>query len=132
MIVEQAIFEALAADTGVTALVPAVRIKPPGDWQKLEMPYIVHFRVSGEGTHLYNGLAALKGWLYYQVSVFAPAFTDAMAIADAVRAAIGHATQTNGMQSFWVNDSVVDFDTDLKVQQVVMNFQVFEALSVDA
>lgn len=127
MTVEEKIYQILSASAGVTALVPAGRIKPPGDWQGLEKPYITHFPVDGETTQCSDGQKALRIWGYYQVSIFATDHGRARAIAAAVEAAL------DGYQDADTNRIALlrppmpmpaEYDTDLKVTHLVMDFFV--------
>lgn len=69
----------------ITDLVPASRILPPGNWQNIERPYIIHFPVSLTPTQTMEGQAALRIWERYQISVFAGDFASGEAVACAVR-----------------------------------------------
>ena len=62
MTIEEQVQATLAADAGVTALVPASRIRVPGNWQALTRPCIVHQPVSSDPYYMHEGRAALTNW----------------------------------------------------------------------
>lgn len=90
MTVEEKAQAVLAAAGTVTALVPASRIRVPGDWQDLTAPYIIHYPVSVSdiSTRTHEGPIVLEIYEFYQVSVYAATFKGARAIERAVRAAL--------------------------------------------
>jgi hypothetical protein len=112
----------------VTQLVPASRIKPPGDWQTLTKPYVVYFGILTEPTEMHSGRAPLTGWRV-QVSVFALGYKEAMAIVPAVVAILSASTNP---RYFWVSQSPMPYEHDVKVQQIVLEFDAWEALSLDS
>ena len=129
MVVEEKVQAVLVAATGVTALVPAARIKLPGDWQTLPRPYIVHFPVSVDSTYTHNeGLMALRDWGFYQVSCFGGSYSETKAAAVAVRAALGNYKGSDGTVIFWRGERFVEFDADVKVHQIALDFEIWEAL----
>lgn len=129
MVVEEKIQALLVGAAGVTALVPAARIKMPGDWQDLPRPYIVHGPVSIHPTYTHEGLIDLRDWEFYQVSCFADkVYSDAKRIAVAVRAALGSYVGADGTQIFWRNEVRQPFEADLRIQQIVVEFEVWEVL----
>jgi hypothetical protein len=127
MTLPEKVYAILAAESAITTLVPAARIKVPGDWQELTLPYIVHFPVGVSPTHTLSGRAALTGWPSYQVSVFAASYSAAAAIAEELRDLLGNAN-FDGVQFIWTGQRTMAFEEDIRVQQVVMEFQVWEAL----
>ena len=127
MTVVEATYAALSAAAGVTALVPAARIKPPGDWQDLDLPYIVHFPVAAEPTQLAASRASLTKWPFYQVSIFAASYSAADAIATAIKAAIGRAN-VGGVEFSWQGQTTMPFEEDVRVQQIVLTFDIWEGL----
>lgn len=78
----------LIAAAGLTALVPATRIRVPGDWQDMARPYIIHQPVTVRPTETHNGLQALRIWDIYQVSVFSATFSSGRAVVEQVIAAL--------------------------------------------
>ena len=127
MTVAQKVQAVLIADSGVTALVDAARIKLPGDWQQLPRPYIVHFPVAGTGIQTYSeGLANLKRWSY-QVTCVGNTYSSAEAVAIAVRNILGD-YRVGGIQSFWSGNGPALYDADLKVHEISIDFEIHDAL----
>ncbi len=124
MTIEEQTETLLTGDAGLTALVPTARIKVPGDWQDLPRPYIVHFPVSPEPTYLQESRAALTCWRNYQVSCFADLYSTARTVAAAVVSALSG--QHSGVTFFW-RDQRFFYESDIKVHQVVLDFEVYEA-----
>lgn len=126
MTIEEKVYALLGANTGITALVSAAHIKPPGDWQNLPRPYIVHFPVAPDVTPLHNTpAAALKAWRSYQVSVFADKYSTARALAVAVVNALSG--QHDGVTFQWIGQTCM-FEPDVRVHQIALEFEVWEAL----
>lgn len=138
MTVREKIQAVLVAAGGVTAYVPANRIRVPGPWQNLARPYIVHFAVAVDPTHTHSGLAQGIGWAY-QVSIFADSYSTGDAIAKAVVAAVdgvhGDSPFTEGMTVMWdpgtwyvgAEGSGVD-GSGPPIEHFAVEFQVFEGL----
>ena len=128
MKVEEKVYAVLAAAPGVTTLAAAGRIKPPGDWQNLARPYIVHFPVAAESIQMHGspGLATLKMWRY-QVSCFADSYSGARSLAAAVRTAIGGYAE-GGIVSHWMSDYDVPYAPDVRVIQIVSEFEIADML----
>jgi hypothetical protein len=124
MTIEEKVYALLSTTGAVTAIVPASRIKPPGNWQNLARPYIVHFPVALTTNYTHGGRAALNGWPY-QVSCFADSYSAARALA----AAVASALQGNhdGCQ-FFVRGQTPLFDAEVLVHHIAIDFEVFEAL----
>jgi hypothetical protein len=113
----------------VTQLVPATRIKPPGDWQTLTRPYVVHFSILTDPTETHdNGRSPFTGWTV-QVSVFALGYREAMAVVTAVKAILEASANP---KYFWVGQSPMPYEHDVKVQQIVLEFAAWEVLSLDS
>lgn len=127
MTVAEKVYSVLSGDAGVVALVPASRIKVPGDWQDLAAPYIIHFPVAAVPTHTLSERAALTNWPFYQVSIFAASYSAADAIATAVKAAMGH-TNSAGVEFSWTGQTTLPFEEDVRIQQIVLNFNIWEGL----
>jgi len=129
VVVEEKVQEILVAATGVTALVPAARIKLPGDWQTLPRPYIVHGPVSVDPTQTHGGLVALRAWEFYQVSCFGAIYSDAKRIAVSVRAALAdYVSTTGGWQLYFRSERRLEYEADVRVQQIAVEFDVWETL----
>jgi hypothetical protein len=127
--IEEHVLSLLAAALPPT--VPANRIKPRGDWQNLDRPYVVHFPVAVDPIYTHGGRAALTPWPAYQVNVvtsgesgvaYSQAATIARAIVAALEGAHGQAT------FFWRGFIPLDYDADRRIQEIAVNFEVFEAV----
>lgn len=125
----------LVASSAVINLVPAERIKAPGNWQNLARPYVIHFPVSCSVSHTHDGgLMPLRDWDFYQVSVFADSYTSGDKLARAVRTALDGLHQLGSP----VTDAVKIFyrggpwylgkEPDTEVHHFAPQFEVFEAL----
>lgn len=122
MTLVERVYTVLSAAAGVTALVPASRIKPPGDWQNLTLPYIIHFPVAGRPIHTHSGIAALRLEDEYQVSCFDDDYAGAIAVAEAVRTAIGNYT-ADGLKLMVKREPfAMPYEADVRVQQVILTF----------
>lgn len=107
-------------------LVPVARIKVPGNWQGLARPYVVHGPVSEAPLHAHDGLVDLDEWPDYQVSVFAETYSEARAIANAVKATLNG--NHDGVEYLFRGMAPMPYEFDVRIQQIVCGFQVFEAL----
>lgn len=128
MTATQKIYAVLSAATGVTALVPAARIKPAGDWQNLAKPYIVQFPVTAEFTRTYDGPKALR-FTRHQVSIFADLQSTAETIAAAVLAALDGYNDADVSLIAAQNAFAAGYDTDLKVAHYVVEFEIAGAVT---
>jgi hypothetical protein len=129
MTATQKIYALLSADATLTALVPASRIKPQGDWQNLAQGYIVHFPVSALPTRCYDGLKALR-FVRHQVSVFAANESAALAIAAAVVDALDGTHDADvSLIALQNGPYSLGYDTDLKVAHVMVEFELAGALT---
>lgn len=125
MTIEEAVNSLLGANAGVTALVTPDKIKVPGPWENLARPYIIHFPVAPDPTYTMEGRAALTCWSSYQVSCFADQYSTARAISQAVVAALSG--QHSGIVCFW-RDQRPSYEADVRVHQIMLDFEVYEAL----
>ena len=129
MTVEEAVYNLLRSDSSVTALCPASRIKVPGAWQNLSLPYIVHKPVAIEPTQIHGeGRAALNIWSYYEVAVFAGTYSAGRTIVDAVINCLdgphpGIDIQLQG-GSFYIGGQ-----PDFEAEHFAVNFRIAEALT---
>lgn len=127
---EQKVFELLSADTALVALVPAARIKPPGDIQGLEKPYIIHFPVAVEPTNCHDGPQTFRTWRFYQVSVYSADYTSGRAVATAVEAALDGYSDGDVDRLMLVGPpKFINYDTDLKLAHFALDFEIAGALS---
>jgi hypothetical protein len=127
--IEEKVYELLAAalpayGSPPSALVTAAKIKPPGDWQSLAVPYVVHFPVAPEPIETHQGQITFKSWRY-QVSVFATTYKEARAIIDAARVTL---TASSDPKFFWVGQTVLPYEHDVKIAHIAIEFDVWEAL----
>lgn len=106
-------------------LVPAARIKVPGDWQSLARPYVIHGPVAVSPIELHSGRAALTQWPSYQVSCFGDSWSSARVVANAVVATL--AGNHDGAQFFWRGMTPL-FESDPPVHHIALEFEVWEAL----
>ena len=125
MTVEEKVQAILVGDATLIASVPAARIKTPGQHQNLTLPYIVHFPVGVEPTYTHGGLAALRIWSYYQVSIFSDDYPTGRAIADLVRDLLGNTRSP--ISCFWQSLRTYSVD-NTETQQFIMEFRIAEAL----
>jgi len=128
MNIEEKIFSVLSADAGVIGAVPIDRIRPPGNWEALDRPYIVHFPVTPQvfRTHETGSSTLLKIWRY-QVSCFAGTYSAAKALAVLVRAALDN-YRTGGINSYWVGETHVPYELDVLVQHIAVEFEIADSL----
>lgn len=109
-----------------TMLVPAARIKTPGDWQNLPRPYVIHFPVSVAPIYTHGGLARMTPWPFYQVTVVGDNYPQARNVVNAIIPTLVEAA--GEAKFFWRGMNALPFDFDRKVIEVAMDFEVFEAL----
>jgi len=124
--VETEVYDILRAASGVTSRCPATRIKTPGPNQNLALPYIVHFPVAERPTRTHGGLAALRIWDSYQVSVFSADYATGRALADAVRTAMDGVTSTGVHIQF--RGTLHLYEDETQVNHFVLEFFIAEAL----
>lgn len=125
MRIEELVQSVLASNSGVLALVTADNIKSPGEWQNLTLPYITHLAVAPDPTYTMEGRAALTCWNNYQISCFGSPYSSALAVAWAVVDALSG--QHGGATFFW-KDRDRGYEEDVRIQHVVLDFEVYEAL----
>ncbi len=132
MTVEEKVYALLSAAAAVTVQVPAARIKPPGDWQDLARPYIVHAPINGAGETVHThdgGLQALRIWHFYCIEIYAQTTSQARAIAELVIAALdGHSDSDVDRIALASPPYLHAYDTDRKVAQVSLDFEIGGAL----
>jgi hypothetical protein len=125
MTVEAKMYAIMSTAAGITALVPAARIKPPGAWQNLTRPYLVHFPVAVDLIHTHYGLAELRMWRFYQIDIFADTYGNAIEIRDALVLALdGYKDAEVNRIAYQGAGGAGDFDTDLGIQHLALNFEV--------
>ncbi len=131
MPVEETLYELLSTDVPLLALSPTIaqRIKPPGNWQFMPRPYIIYRPITFDPTYCHNHetAALIDHYPNFQISVVADDYSMASAVANAVNKAIRGTTNGthSGWQFFLRARIAVDFDTDRKIQEIAMDYQVF-------
>ena len=128
-VVEEVIQARLAAVAGVTTLVPVSRIRVPGDYQNIVIPYIIHFRVATEPWHTHDGHTGTRDHDFYQVNVYAATYSAASAIEQAVITALdGH--KGAGIQGIWHRGTIPQgYDPDTETHHFALNFRVVESVT---
>lgn len=130
-VIEEQIYTILSATAALTALVPAARIKVPGDWQNLALPYIVHFPVSPDPVHVHDDAAIQPGiWDFYQLSVFSSTYSEGRAI---IKVLIDNFRDnlTGGVQAFLRPGSFyqgAEKIGETTVHHFALNFRIAEGL----
>jgi hypothetical protein len=108
-------------------VVAVENIKPPGAWQNLALPYVIHFPVSEDPMHAHGSLVAGRSWLY-QVSVFASSLGSCETVANAVRAILGHVHTSAGVRIHYADSRYLGREDETGVHHWAMTFRVTEAL----
>lgn len=128
MTIEENTYALLSAGASVIALVPASRIKPPGNWQNLPLPYIVHFPVAADPLYTHSGRAPLTEWPFYQVSCFGASYSSARAVATAAIATLNG--NQAGVNYKWISLRNIPepISPDAPVIHIALEFAVWEAL----
>ena len=134
MTITEQMYSILAGLSGLTALVPATRILPPGNWQNIARPYIVHFPVAVVPTITHDDFSqALQVWEFYQISVFCETFQSGDAIASYIsRNLPGNYSGTQiflrAGTPFYQGARPLDERLTTQVHHFVLEFRVAEAL----
>lgn len=132
MTVDEKVQAVLIASGDLTAQVSAERIKTPGDWQGLSVPYIVHQpAVPGRVTRTHvEGLQALRQWDFYEVAVYARTHGEARQIGDLVVSALdGYRDEDVDLIALGASAKAAPFDGERKVASVVLDFEIAGALT---
>jgi hypothetical protein len=131
MTVEEKVQAVLVANSDLIARVATNRIKVPGDWQEMVLPYIIHQPVSGQVTQTHSGaVSALRQWDFYEVSVYAYKHSEARELADLVVAALdGYRDDDVDLIGLSSPPNIGEFDTDRKVARVTLDFEISGALT---
>ncbi len=132
MTIEEQLLSLWSADTTVTDLCPAERIKVMGLWQELARPYIVHFAAAVEPTHDNENLLALRIW-DYQVSIFADSYSSGVALRQAIKTATdGLHLQTDdaseGFRCTWTSQGYA-FESDTAIHHFTLGFTISEGMA---
>lgn len=127
MTVEEKVYSVLSANAALVALVPAAKIKVPGDWQNLTRPYIVHFPVSQQPIYTHEALQALRIWDFYQTSAVADSYSSGRAIADLIRSALTGVH--GGVHCFLQSGPMyVGRNDETGCEEFALNWRIAEAL----
>jgi len=110
-------------------IVPLAGIKPPGDYQKMTLPYVIHFPVSEAATHAHGALVTGREWLY-QVSTFASSMESCQTVANAIRSILGHVKTSSGVTIMYQDGRYLGREDTTGVHQWAQDFRVTEALGV--
>ncbi len=132
MIIEEELYSLWSSDPTVTAVCPVERIKPPGVWQELVRPYIVHFGAAVEPLHDNTNFLALRIW-DYQISIFTDSYSSGRALEQIMIAATdGHHVATSsadeGFQCTWTSHGYVK-ESDTGVHHFTLGFTISEGLA---
>lgn len=125
MTVEEKVYAILSA---APVIIPANRIKPPGNWQNLARPYIQHFPVSIHPTYTHERLENLKDWEFYQVDVFSDDYASGNAVAVAVRDRLGNYRQDGLVIFLEPGPWYVGRDPDVNYEHFAPHFRIAETL----
>lgn len=132
--ITESIYTRLSGIAAVTALCPASRILPPGNWQNIARPYIIHFPVSLTPTQTHEGQQILRIWERYQISVFSDDFATGDALAVAIHQNLPgvvssgiHIFSRPGAPYFQGVRPVAERETS-QVFQFILEFRIAEAL----
>lgn len=134
MEIEKAVYQVLAASATLTALCPAAKIYPQGDWQNIGLPYIVHFGVATSPTQMYSGLASLEMYEFYQVSCYAATQSAARGMADAVKRAMDGVHELgspveDSITCFYRNERTLPYDFEVRAAHIAVDFRIAHTLS---
>lgn len=101
---EAAIYDILSGSASVTALIPAARIKPEGDWQNIPLPYAIYRTSSVDLEYMHEGRVGLQQE-FFNVVIYHSDYKQAMAAARAVRDALDghHVVSGNGLNCFLID-----------------------------
>lgn len=110
------------------AVCPAARIKPPGAWQSLPRPYIVHFPVTVDPQRTGDGLA-MRIWTDYQVSVFADSYSSGRELSRGVTDGLDgtHSVAGDGVTYLFERQNYF-YDDEFNVHHFALSFRVVEKL----
>jgi hypothetical protein len=128
-VIEEQVFTILSSIAAVTALVPAARIKVPGNWQNLERPYIIHFPVSPAPADVHDDSLIQPGiWDFYQISVFADTYSSGRAVADALIENFRDNLAAGVTAFFRPGSFYQGRDEQTNIEHFAMNFRIAEGL----
>lgn len=123
----------LTAISAITTLVPAARICAGRMPQNTALPYIAHFPISGVPYLTHQGVAAMRDWDFYQVSIFARTYAEGDAIAKVVLANLP-GVKASGVTIFprvgsgWYQpDQPVNEEETVRVEHFPLDFDVWGA-----
>lgn len=130
MTIEERIREIWAADATAIALVPAARVKVPGNWQDLTRPYIILYPIVETSEHVHNSggsIVALRVWEFFQFSVIADSYPSGKAVAEKCRTVFNG--NKSGTQFFYRGQRWVGRDDTVNVEHIAVDFRIAEILT---
>jgi len=134
MFLEQAVLEVMTGIPELIALLgSADNILPRGDIQNHPLPYLVHFPVSAAPLHVHSrsgsSLVAQEHYPFYQVSVFGSTPLVCRQIAEVLKASLDGffevGSPATSIEIFLVNERMIDYEQDVMVSHMAIDFQVF-------
>jgi hypothetical protein len=128
---EEKIQALLIASDALIALVAMDHISVPGDWQGRGVPYILHQPIVGRTIHTHvEGLAGLRQWDFYEVSIYATSYSEARTLGDLVVTALdGYRDDDVDRIALAHTPTTVPYDTDRKIARVTLDFEVAGGLT---
>lgn len=124
--IEEQINARLKAVAGVTAIA-GERIYPDPLPQRATLPAVTHRRLSGEPEHAMGADVDVSN-ARFSVSCWAAQYSQAKALAYAVRAALSRHRATAGSDEFLdvlVASEVDDYDPDTRTHQCLVDFDIW-------
>jgi len=112
-----------------TEVVAPENIKPPGNWQNLKLPYVIHFPISEDPMHAHGCLVTGRSWLY-QVSIFGSSMASCNTVANVIRDIMGHVTTAEGIKVSYMDGRYLGKNDETGgVHHWAMDFRVTESLA---
>jgi hypothetical protein len=138
MTITQKVYQVLSQNAGVIAAMgnvvtggitqtPAMRIKPPGDWQSIGMPYVVHFAERCLPVNTMEGPITLRQW-HYSVFVHGLQYSQLESVAYAVRDALTSYAGGNLVSQQQESNWYAGMDDTTRVQGIELSFIISEGL----
>lgn len=126
--IADALYTLLTSDDDVEAIV-GLKVYPNRAGENAEAPFIVFQRISGERVHSLSGPSGLAR-PRYQIDAYAAAYEDAVALGDAVRAAIDGYRETVGdlqIQGVLSESDQDIFDEEAGLHRVSADYFIWHA-----
>jgi len=127
VLIEQAVYEILAANASLIALCPAARIFPDSEIQNVQLPSIKHRVINDQSLYTHTGRAELRHAEFYQVAVYAVTMAEVRAIAEAVIDALSgvHVVSSDGLHGFHMNTNPIPYDEDVRCCGLALDFELW-------